>query len=210
MVVFLDLGTNMFQGLQEFKLKKNFDTNTIVYCYEPNTIVFNKSLEIKEQIKKEYNIIKHFNKAVLDYSGVVNFNSHNGAWWEGKFVHDYTGGSNALPSNPQRDPNNNAIFDIRKEVVECIDICDIVIKINDEYPDKEIYIKCDIEGSEFKVLPKLLSMSSNYLKNVKEIYIEWHERFFVFEKNEYDNVCKIKNDILNKLSDLNIVYYEHH
>jgi len=208
MSVFLDLGTNMFQGLQEFKIKKNLDTNTIVYCYEPNTLVFNNSLEVKEKIEKDFKIINHYNKAVIDYNGLIEFNSHSGAWYEGHYVENYTGGSNALLSNPKIDPNNGAIFNTHKEIVECIDICDIIMQINHDYPNKEIYIKCDIEGSEFKILPKLLSMPSNYIKNIKEIYIEWHERFF--ENNDYNNVCKVKNDTINKLSELNITYYEHH
>jgi len=40
MSLFLDLGTNMFQGQQEFTIKNKLDNNTIVYCYEPNTLVF--------------------------------------------------------------------------------------------------------------------------------------------------------------------------
>ena len=33
MNIFLDLGTNLFQGLEEFTSKINLDTNTIVYCF---------------------------------------------------------------------------------------------------------------------------------------------------------------------------------
>jgi hypothetical protein len=51
-------------------------------------------------------------------------------------------------------------------------------------------------------------MPSNYIKNVKEIYIEWHERFF--QNDEYHDVCKIKNYLINKFSELNIIYCEHH
>lgn len=208
MSVFLDLGTNMFQGLQEFTIKKNLDKNTIVYCYEPNTLVFNNSLEVKTKIENNYYKINHYKKAVLDYSGVIEFNSHHGVWDGNNYINDYTGGSNALSTNPKKDPNNNVVFDIHREIVECIDIYSIIVEINNECPDKEIYIKCDTEGSEFKILPRLLSMPFEYIKNIKEIYIEWHERFF--EKEDYINVCNCKKDILNKLDELKITYYEHH
>ena len=208
MVVFLDQEQTCFKDQNNLKKIKKLDVNTIVYCYEPNTLVFNNSLKIKEQIIKDYKLINHYNKAVLDYTGVIEFNSHIGTWYNGRYIHDYTGGSNALSSNPPKDPGNGAIFDIRKEIVECIDICDVIIQINNEYPNEEIYIKCDIEGSEFNILPKLLSMPSNYIKNVKEIYIEWHERFF--QNDEYHDVCKIKNYLINKFSELNIIYCEHH
>lgn len=208
MRIFLDLGTNMFQGLQEFTIKKNLTDDTIVYCYEPNTLVFNNSLEIKNKIQNNYSKINHYNKAVLDYNGTIEFNSHYGVWDGNNYINKYTGGSNALVTNPKIDPNNGVIFDIHKEVVECVNICDIITQINNEYPGEEIYIKCDTEGSEFKILPKLLEMPFDNIKNIKEIYVEWHERFF--ENDDYNNVCKIKNDILKKMNELNILYYEHH
>ena len=37
-------------------------------------------------------------------------------------------------------------------------------------------MKCDIEGSEFKVLPILLK--TEHINKFKEIYVEWHERYF--------------------------------
>jgi FkbM family methyltransferase len=209
MVVFLDMGTNVFQGLQEFTHKKNLNNDTTVYCYEPNTYVFNHSLEMKQSIQHNYKQINHYNKAVMDYTGSIEFNSHHGVWDKDRYINDYTGGSNALVINPQFDSNNGVIFDIHKEVVECIDICEVITQLNLAHPEEDIYVKCDIEGSEFKVLPKLLAMPLESIKQIKEIYIEWHERFFEQEEN-YHDICKLKRDIIQKLSDLNIVYYEHH
>jgi FkbM family methyltransferase len=123
-------------------------------------------------------IVYHYTKAVLDYTGEILFNSHNGVWLDGRYLDDYTGGSNCLNINPEKDIGNGAIFDIHQEVVECIDINDVLKTIVDDnnLTLKSIIIKCDIEGSEFKVLPKLLE--SEYLKYIKEIHVEWHERFF--------------------------------
>jgi len=209
MNIFLDLGTNEFQGLKEFTLKKNLNKSTIVYCYEANSYTYNNSLLEKKNIEINYKELNHFNKAIMDYNGSILFNSHHGAYENGNYNPEYTGGSNALEINPNVDPGNGVIFDIHPETVECIDITDLLKKFNDEFPDTDIFIKCDIEGSEFKVLDKLLKMETKFLKNIKEIYIEWHERFFE-NTDKYTEICNLKADILQKLNDLNIVYYEHH
>jgi hypothetical protein len=36
-MIFLDLGTNMFQGLEEFTDKIKLNNNSVVYCFEANT-----------------------------------------------------------------------------------------------------------------------------------------------------------------------------
>jgi len=83
------------------------------------------------------------------------------------------------------------------------------VSINEDLntDDLEIYIKCDIEGSEFKVLPCLLK--SEYIKFVKEIYIEWHERFFLKSDN-YNEILDKKNEIINNLDKNEIKYFNHH
>jgi FkbM family methyltransferase len=209
MNIFIDLGTNEFQGLKEFTVSKNLNKQTLVYCYEANSYVYKKSLSEKIKIENNYKELNHFNKAIMDYNGFVIFNSHHGVFDNGNFNPDYTGGSNALELNPKFDPCNGVIFDIHQESVECIDITDVLKELYNKYPHTDILIKCDIEGSEFKVLVKLLQMETKILKNIKEIYIEWHERFFE-NTNEYQDICNLKVNILQKLNELNIVYYEHH
>lgn len=209
-MIFLDLGTNMFQGLEEFTKKLNLDKNTIVYCFEPNSMVFNLSNKKYNDIKNNYRNLYHFNKAVLDYTGKIVFNSHHGVWDRGNYINDYTGGSNCIEINPKIDNNNGVIFDIHPEIVDCIDILDILKEISDKHnlnSNKSIIIKCDIEGSEFKVLQRLLN--SEYTKYIKEIHIEWHERFYE-NTNQYGDICKLKSLIINALRENNINYYEHH
>ena len=143
----------------------------------------------------------------MDYNGFITYNSHHGSIENGVYNPDYTGGSNALEINPKLD--NGVIFDIHQEKAICIDITMLLEDVYSKYPDTNIFMKCDIEGSEFKVLVKLLKMEPKILKNIKEIHIEWHERFFE-NTSEYQTVCEIKSNILRKLDDLGIKYYEHH
>jgi FkbM family methyltransferase len=174
-------------------------------------MVYNNSKKKYNDIFSNYKELNHYNKAISDHSGKILFNSHYGVWESnGNYLSDYTGGSNCIEINPKKDNNNGVIFDIHQEYVDCIDINEVLLEIvnkNNLNDKKCIYIKCDIEGSEFTVLPKLLK--SEYLNNIKQIHIEWHERFYEGSL-EYNNICKLKQDIIQELSDNNIQYFEHH
>jgi FkbM family methyltransferase len=174
---FLDLGTHKFEGLKEFTEKLNIDNTWNVYCYEANPLVYNKNL--LEDIKYLYNHIEFHNLAVMDSNGSITFHCHDGAWSnhsKEKYVKEYTTGSNALDQTPTYDIGNGAVFNIVDEEVECVDINEILNNICLSDPLAEIYIKCDIEGSEFVVLPRIIE--SDYISNIKQMYIEWHERFW--------------------------------
>ena len=208
---FIDLGTHMFEGLEEFTVKLNLDKSVNVYCFEPNLKIYNSSRQKYnvEYIESKYRSFKHFNLAVVDYNGKITFNSHDGAWTNSNketYNNRYTAGSNCLAINPSYDPGNGYVFDVISTECDCIDIEDIIsnIVLNDN--DAEINIKCDIEGSEFIVLPKLLM--SKYVNNVKKIYIEWHERFW-YGTDEYLNKIAQRKDIIAQFTNLNIETFVH-
>lgn len=142
----------------------------------------------------------------MNYTGAICFNSHDGAWLNGAFVSDYTMGSNCLDINPNYDAGNGAIFNIVPQETACMDIEELVSSIVLNDTAAEIYIKCDIEGSEFVVLPKLIA--SNYIRNVKTIYIEWHERFW-YGTEEYIKKINEKNIIIEKFKNLGIETFTH-
>lgn len=209
---FLDLGAHKLEGLQEFTEKLGIDKEWKVYSYEPNILIQEEAKKVVEEIQKNYKSLEFYNKAVMDESGVITFNCHRGAWkdqekseyWDG-----YTTGSNALDVNPNIDIGNGVVFDTVQYDVECIAIEDILEGICSEDPDAEIYIKCDIEGSEFVVLPRIIE--SKYSKNIVEMYIEWHERMWYHEGNAGISARQQERSVyLSNLKKLGINCFVHH
>lgn len=209
---FLDLGAHKLEGLQEFTEKLGIDKEWKVYSYEPNILIQDDIKKVISEISNNYKSLEFFNKAVMDESGVVTFNCHKGAWTDqqkGEYKDGYTTGSNALNSNPQFDIGNGFVFDTEQYEVECISIDEILESICLEDPNAEIWIKCDIEGSEFVVLPRIIE--SEYASNIKEMYIEWHERMWYNEGKESMMAKQKERSVYtNNLKKLGIKCYVHH
>jgi FkbM family methyltransferase len=212
MKYFLDFGTHKFEGLEEFIPKLQIDKNTNVMCFEPNKEIYDasrKNTELLERYQNQFNLFHHYNLAVMNYTGEITFNNHKGAWNnvnKDKYIEGYTTGSNCIDINPQIDYGNGVVFDIETTTCKCIDIEEILSSIIKHDPDAKICIKCDIEGSEFVVLPKLIT--SPYAKSVDAIFIEWHERFW-FNTIEYQNKIKERQQIISQLNSLGIRNYIH-
>jgi FkbM family methyltransferase len=209
---FLDLGAHKLEGLMEFTEKLGIDKNWLVYSYEPNINVYEEAKKNAEKIKNNYYFFELYKKAVLDKNGIIKFNSHRGAWKDrtkSQFMSEYTMGANALDINPISDIANGVIFDSILSEVECVNVDDILMSICNNDLEAEIYIKCDIEGSEFIVIPKMIQ--SNYVSHIKEIYVEWHERMWFHEGDvEMINKRKEKETYIFKLKKLGIKYFDHH
>lgn len=205
---FLDLGTHKFEGLKEFTEKLNLDKSWSVYCYEPNPTIFEASQEIKPEVENNYAYFEHNNLAIMDQTGSLTFHTHEGAWTSGskdEFKETYTMGSNCLDQTPAYDAGNGYVFNIVDVEVGCVDIEAVLASIAEKDPEAEIYIKCDIEGSEFAVLPRIIE--SQHASLIKEMYIEWHERFW-FPHGHNEKIAE-KKVYLNNLAKLGVKTHIH-
>ena len=213
MKYFLDLGTHFFNkeepeniGKGENGLLYNFYENGYfgnddwtVFTYEPSISIYNSNLKYICSLKDKFKHFDAFNLAVSNYTGFIDFNMHNGnpagsnCISDQIFMKDYADES-------RRD-------DVDRYEVKCIDIFEIInnIVLNDK--NAQIHIKCDIEGSEFKVLPRILQFE-NLEKHLKDIYVEWHERFWENLPN-YDDILNTKQEIINGFQKINIVLKNH-
>jgi|TARA_S200002703_G_scaffold159818_1_gene174905 FkbM family methyltransferase len=185
MKYFLDLGAHKLEGLDEFTKKLNIDYEWTVYSYEPNIFLHKDAEKNAEKVKNKYKNFYFEKKAVLHENGYVTFNCHKGCWKNEsmkEYLSEMTTGGNALNFNPSMDIGNKVVFDSEAYEVECISIDDILESICTEDKEAKIWIKMDIEGSEFAVIPCIVE--SDYAKHIQEMYIEWHERMWYHEGME--------------------------
>lgn len=90
--------------------------------------------------------------------------------------------------------------------VESMDVKRVVQEIIDDDSDAAIYIKCDIEGAEFTVLPRLLEIEDAG-RWVKAIYVEWHDRFWR-GKPRHNEILQTKATIKESCAKSSVALYD--
>lgn len=84
-------------------------------------------------------------------------------------------GHNTLPEG------THAVLTGSKSTVPQISLRTLLCLIEDP---EQVVIKCDIEGSEYDVIPDLIEAIKAAHWPVTDLFIEWHDRFFD-DRNEY-------------------------
>lgn len=207
-----DLGTNLGQGLSEINSELNALGNKDfkVYSFEANPNII---------IDLKYDNFTYINKAVSDENGkcklkvatrVQDYNKE-------KFKKDLQKNIEYVGIDSKKDSftsvgcyviDKNILGQLggsghHNVVVDKIDIVEFIRETTEKDDSCEIYIKMDIEGSEFCILRKLLKYE-NILKKIKKMWIETHERFV---KNENaDTVKELFNSL--KINDIDVVHWK--
>ena len=189
--IFLDCGTHLCEGLVDF-----YNRGIINDTFEIHTFEANPACNIEERIKQLPLNITPYNKAVWIDDGVVYFNQEHHEKYN-------TGSPNDGFSD--RDGWASSVDGIGfyyQGYEDKIEIPSINFsKFVSELPeDSNIICKMDIEGSEFFVLRQMIEEKT--ICKIKDIYIEFHERFMPNESSQS------RIDIINEITKLGTTVHE--
>lgn len=186
MKYFLDFGTHYFHGtihengILSFERRGFFGHNHPyewqVLTYEPSPYAFEANKQYLPSIASRFSRLDARQAAIADFNGTIEFK-----WCPGNEA-----GSNCLGQTVLEVSEQGAEI----HLVQAIDVKDLVEEIARKDEKASIVIKCDIEGAEFTVLPRLLEVA-NVGSVVKEIFVEWHERFWA-NKPDYEEILRKK------------------
>jgi FkbM family methyltransferase len=197
MKIFYDLGTHLFEGLREFDKIFHFDRSWKIHAFEANPYTFKKASQmlVTDEWLSSLDISLHHG-AVSDQEGTTQFECYYDIE-KGDYV-DVGSTTNTLRHDYFKDIHKDMYSDMGDEYCHVEQIPTVCfsefIDKNTNYGD-EVYIKMDIEGSEFVTLTKMIHNNTHTLAKV--MFIEWHERFWPAEQDKY---VSWKNQILNKLA----------
>lgn len=175
--LFLDFGANTFQGLRYFGQQLAMGSDWSCIAYEANPFIYQRALGQVEAVKKELGLasLELYPYAVAARDGETEMSCILGELdADGKIglISDF-GGSSIIQREDER---FNRQLASTKETVHCVDVNKIMSQIALVSPGVQVHIKCDIEGAEYDVIPRLLE--SSHLGMLKSAYIEWHPRYW--------------------------------
>jgi len=151
--LFLDCGSNLGQGYEFFS--SIYGSDCTYHLFEPNIKCYNILVE-KYSNKPNIQI---YNNAVYNSVGTLNFRTAS----------DFDVGGSLIEEH-----NSNYLKDEYFNIpVSCINLID---HINEHYDlGNKIYLKLDIESSEYDVLESMIE--SGTIHKVSKIYCEFHSQY---------------------------------
>lgn len=162
--IFLDLGANDGCSVDLF-LKSFADSKD----YEIHSFECNPSM--LTAYKSKHPDFKIYDYAVSTFYGETSF-----------YVGDTT------LSSTLRDDKTTGMRNPTKIKVKCIDISDFIIKNFNK--DDYIFLKMDIEGSEYDILPQMINLGL-FDGYIDVLYGEWHwEKLKNFNKQIHENLIQ--------------------
>ena len=160
-----DCGANNGCSIRKFATETlpDFDDYE-VHCFEPGAV--GNAEEVGASLNKYPNVNFH-KKAVSDVNSTITFYDHE----------SYSGASTTWVSKAEDkkrvgDCGSNVKGKVVTKTVECIDLSEFInVQVGD---NKETFVilKLDIEGEEYRVIPKMLQ--NNTFSKINKIYLEWH------------------------------------
>ena len=193
--LFIDCGTNLGQGLNEFNKKFNLfnNINWDIYTFEPNPYI-----DLKKMFFNVNNIIK-IDKAIWINNDPMQFicKGKKDENLRRKYNEErFQGGGSQIKCTQK---NYNIPEHVETDIIniQTINFSDFLKDKSNIY-DK-IYVKMDIEGAEFQIIDHLIEC--NTLNLIYELYIEPHGRF-EFNENQWlekkEEIDIIENILINK------------
>jgi FkbM family methyltransferase len=166
MIHILDLGANDGCSIRKFKSEFLKNKEYKIYSFEPHPF-FMPYLEKEEKNDKK---IKFYKKAVSIKNTKTKF-----------YFSEKNDGSTLNKTKTSNGIDKQKYFE-----VECIDIA-YFIKNLDINQNDELWVKMDIEGEEYNIIPHLYK--NNLLTKIDKIFIEWHYEKLLNISKEYHDYC---------------------
>lgn len=184
--VFIDMGTHKLEGLTQLIDTLKMDSSWIIHSFEPNPDIDNTD-NLNNLNRPDLQITLHKKACWVNDGNVELLQFGSDGMDEGATVNE-TECNKVFLGNP-------AFFG--KNQVACIDIYSFIKGFDDSY---NIYMKMDVEYSEYKILETMIERQ--WPDNIKEIWIEWHYSSpWCFAKKE---------ELTKKLEKLGVKLHEWH
>jgi FkbM family methyltransferase len=182
----IDCGSNLGQGFEHLKSILNIDDTWRIFMFEPNPNCYNHLVE-------KYNLNTNVtiqNKAVHASNEEVKlFIPKNDEFSVSSTIY-----------NEFHNSKYNQVWDNFINVTST----DLIDLINSFSENDEVFLKMDIEGSEYEILEKLIE--KNILTRFTKIFVEFHNQYISDSMIEKHNLNFRKQNILNYLEKNKISY----